>query len=234
MTSAQRRRRRRRTDSPKREPGHGGDRPRPPASARRRPATTATRVRRRRGPSRRAGPDRPAVRFDEGARRLGVHLVQRPGRAARWPPPADRRRTSPPARGRTTGAAACVGGWLSAASASGSHSISRSRGVWPLRISQFSTVSPGDAAIARRSRLQLPPREPQRRAPCRSTDSRSRHDSASQSSTPASRCNGGGSAGHASRDAPPGAIDHRHRELRLQRGRGRAAPMSPRNANVSV
>ena len=46
------------------------------------------------------------------------------------------------------GAAACRGGWLSAASASGSHSISRSRAVWPLRISQFSTVSPGDAAFA--------------------------------------------------------------------------------------
>ena len=47
-----------------------------------------------------------------------------------------------------TGAAACWGDWFNAASASGSHNSSRRRGVCPLRISQFSTVSPGDAAFA--------------------------------------------------------------------------------------
>ena len=124
------------------------------------------------------------------------------------------------------------GGWLSAASASGSHSISRRRGVWPLRISQFSTVSPGDAAFT------VDARRSSRRAFCSgvampSTDSRSRHDSASHSKTPATRCNGAGSAGHVSRDPPPRAIDHRHRQLRLRGGRYRCAPMSRRNANVS-
>ena len=49
----------------------------------------------------RARPDRSAVALDERARRLGVHQVQRPGRQARSPPRADRRRTSRPARART-------------------------------------------------------------------------------------------------------------------------------------
>jgi hypothetical protein len=85
-----------------------------------------------------------------------------------------------------TGAAACRGDWFRAASASGSHNISRMRGVWPLRISQASTVSPGEAAFtdepgcsarrAFRSGATIP-----------STDRRSLHDSASQSMMPASR-----------------------------------------------
>ena len=110
---------------------------------------------------RRSAPRRRALSM-YCARRLGVHQVQRPGRQH------DRRRLRigaehlGRARARTTGAAACCGGWFSAASASGSQSISRSRGVWPLRISQFSTVSPGDAAIAVRRPAQL------RAARCRS------------------------------------------------------------------
>ena len=115
-----------------------------------------------------------------------------------------------------SGAAACAGGWLSAASASGSQSISRRRGVWPLRISQFSTVSPGDAAF------RVAPGSSSRRAQlaaacaCRAP-TRGRATTARPSRT---RRRGDGTAaaapGTSSRDAPAGAIDHRHGELRLQ------------------
>ena len=101
-----------------------------------------------------------------------------------------------------TGAAAWSGFWFSAASASGSHSSSRIRGVCPLRMSQFSTVSPDDAAF------RVAPGRSSRRAilsgdAIPNTDSRSRHDSASHSITPATTCSGGGSAGHESRVRRP-------------------------------
>ena len=129
------------------------------------------------------------------------------------------------------GAAARSGGWFSAASASGSQSSSRSRAVWPLRISQFSTVSSGEAARTgdpRNSRraflsgVAIP-----------SSDSRSRHDSASHSSTPATRCSGGGSAAQFRRVRVP----IRSIIVTASCGSRRTlscAPMSRRKANVSV
>ena len=86
-----------------------------------------------------------AVPLDELAGRLGIHEVQRLGpadtmaAASARPPnisPAHERRRVPlrqPAIGP-------------GCQRQGIHSICR-RGVCPLRISQFSTVSPGDAAI---------------------------------------------------------------------------------------
>ena len=47
---------------------------------------------------------------------------------------SDRCRTSRRAPARRAARPRAIGGWFSAASASGSHSISRMRGVWPLRI----------------------------------------------------------------------------------------------------
>jgi hypothetical protein len=100
-----------------------------------------------------------------------------------------------------------------------------------LRISQFSTVSSGDAALTA--------------APCSSRraffngvaipsiDSRSRHDSASHSSTPATRCSGAGSAGQLSRVRRPA----RSIIVTASCGSRRTlscAPMSRRKANVSV
>ena len=139
-------------------------------------------------PARRCAPRRRALRCTRApARRTSGAAAWS---AARSPRRADRRRTSPRARARRAAPPPDRGGWLSAASASGSHSISRRRAVWPLRISQFSTVSPGDAAIARRAGRQLARRAFAAAPPSAATDSRSRQTSASQSSTPASRCSG--------------------------------------------
>ena len=159
--------------------------------------------------------DRSAVTFDELARRLRVHQVQRPGRkrdgrrariaAEHLRQHARERRAPRPA----------FGGWLSAASASGSQSISRSRAVWPLRISQCSTVSPGEAAFIVAPGSSSSARELQRRRPCRAP-------TAGRATTgrPSRECRrrGGTAAAAPAREAraPSGAVDHRDRELRLQ------------------
>ena len=145
-------------------------------------------------------------------------------------------RASPPNISPTTrakgGAAAWSGGWLSAASASGFHSISRIRVVWPLRISQFSTVSPGDATcnvdpgrIARRARRNA--------ADMLRIEARSRHDRASHSSTAATRCSGDGNAGQTSRDRRPRKSIIVTASCGCTRTRP-SAPIVRRNSNVST
>ena len=129
------------------------------------------------------------------------------------------------------GAAASPGGWFSAASASGSHSISRSLAVCPFRTSQFSTVSSGEQAIR--------PVAPRRRrcsvltgVPSRKTDRRSFQPSASHSMTPPRRCHGAGSGGHESTECLPAVSivgtlsDGCTRTFDI-------APIRRRNANVS-
>jgi len=79
---------------------------------------------------------------------------------------------------------------FSAATASGSHSISTSRGVWWCLISHWRTVSSGRP-------VKGGP------VPMRIAAMRSRHDNARQVITPASRFSGGGSRGHLRRDERP-------------------------------
>ena len=198
-----------------REPRHRGDHRRrgvqrsPPASTRR--DAVAVDADRRGG----AGSHRRRRALSMNcARRLGVHHVQRPGRqrdrrrariGAEHLGEHARERAAPPPIG---------GGWLSAASASGSHSISRSRGVWPLRISQFSTVSPGEAAIVV-APAQLAAREPQRRRhPQHATADRASRARPTRTRRPAG-ATARGSVGHTSRDRRPARSIIVTRELRL-------------------
>ena len=92
-----------RTTAPRRSTVRAASARRPPAT----PTTASPSDANRRG---RARPDRAAVALDVRARRLGVHQVQRPGRQARSPPRADRRRTSRRARARTAAPRPACGG----------------------------------------------------------------------------------------------------------------------------
>ena len=125
-----------------------------------------------------------------------------------------------PARARTAARPPRAIDWFSAASASGSHSISRSRAVWPLLISHSSTVSPGDAAM-RVGVCPLPSARcpacairigramPQRRQPIAPA-------SASQSSSPPSRLSGARQRRTAQPAPRARAIDEVDVETRLQ------------------
>ena len=75
---------------------------------------------------------------------------------------------------------------------------------------------------------QRPARQARAASAIRSTDSRSRHETPSQSSTPASRCSGDGSAGQLSRDRRPRAVDHRRPPAAAAGGTLSGAPMSRR------
>ena len=126
------------------------------------------------------------------------------------------------------------GGWLSAASASGSHSISRSRAR--LAVADQPVLD----RLARRRRhrrsrpSQLAARDAAAASPSPAPTADRASDSASQSSTPASRCSGGGSAGQLE---PRSAGRARSIIVTPAAAASRTlsrAPMSRRNANVSV
>ena len=156
-----------------------------------------------------------AARLDEGARRLRVHLVQRLGRQherrgrlvvaehlRQHAHERRRRRASPDA-------------WLSAATASGSHSqvvsfssAARATPATATPSPAASTVTPPVLRSSRRARRSGPA--------SRSTDRRSRHGIASHLSTAPSRCSGEGSGGHFSTDRPPERVEVGDLERRLE------------------
>ncbi len=84
-------------------------------------------------------------------------------------------------------------GWLSAATASGSHNSSTSRSACPHRRSHSRTVNASASRWWRGSRARARP----------TTVRRSAHDKAGHASTPAASWNGEGSAGQRSSEAVP-------------------------------
>ena len=180
----------------------------------------------------RAGAHRSAARFDVAARRLGVHLVQRLGRQR------DRRRPGIGAEHLRQHARKHRRRRLA------DRLVQRRERE---RLPQHLAQTRGLAVVHQPALDRLAGRRGQRRArrararaarsaaarPSAGSTRRSAQPSASQSMTPASRCSGGGSAGHARRDRRPA------RSIIVTPRFGcrltcRSAPISRRNANVSV
>ena len=163
--------------------------PRARATGAPRPRTAATCIAVEDQPRLRLRPHLPPAPFDERARRR-ARTARRSGDGRQRQRRARRVRAACGSTTSANGAAAATSiGWFSAASASGSHSSSIRRGVWPWRASQPSTVSDGSGVA---------------RAASRSADSRVAASPAPAIATARrAGCSGDGSGGHASRDQRP-------------------------------